>query len=101
MKITCGFGANFVPNRTFLRNKCLTLQQELKFINMDANSIIQIISSLGFPIVMCGALFWYMVKQREAHQEETEHLKDTIAENTKVLAELTTLIKVLTDEKER
>jgi hypothetical protein len=68
---------------------------------MDANTIIQIISSLGFPIVMCGALFWYMVKQRQAHQEETEHLKDTIAENTKVLAELTTLIKVLTNEKER
>ena len=68
---------------------------------MDANTIIQIISSLGFPIVMCGALFWYMVKQRQAHQEETEHLKDTISENTKVLAELTTLIKGLTDEKER
>lgn len=68
---------------------------------MDANTIIQIISSLGFPIVMCGALFWYMVKQREEHKEETDHLKDTINENTKVLAELTTLIKVLTDEKER
>lgn len=68
---------------------------------MDANTIIQIISSLGFPIVMCGALFWYMVNQREAHKEETDHLKDTINENTKVLAELTTLIKVLTDEKER
>ena len=68
---------------------------------MDANTVIQIISSLGFPIVMCGALFWYMVRQRQAHQEETGHLKDTIAENTKVLAGLTTLIKVLTDEKER
>lgn len=68
---------------------------------MDTNTIIQIVSSLGFPIVMCGALFWYMVKQRETHKEETDHLKDTIAENTKVLAELTTLIKVLTDEKER
>lgn len=68
---------------------------------MDANTIIQIISSLGFPIVMCVALFWYMVKQRQAHQDEMEHLKDTIGENTKVLAELTTLIKVLTDEKER
>lgn len=68
---------------------------------MDENTIIQIVSSLGFPIVMCGALFWYMVKQRETHKEETDHLKDTIAENTKVLAELTTLIKVLTDEKER
>ncbi|UWI20460.1 MAG: BhlA holin family protein [Bacteriophage sp.] len=68
---------------------------------MDANTIIQIVSSLGFPIVMCGALFWYMVKQREAHKEETEHLKDTLNENTKVLAELTTLIKILTNEKER
>ena len=68
---------------------------------MDANTIIQIISSLGFPIVMCDALIWYMVKQRQAHQEELEHLKDTIAENTKVLAELTSLIKVLTDDKER
>lgn len=68
---------------------------------MDANTIIQIVSSLGFPIVMCAALFWYMVKQREAHKEETDHLKDTINENTKVLAELTTLIKVLTNEKDR
>lgn len=68
---------------------------------MDANTIIQIISSLGFPIVTCGALFWYMVRQMRARQEETEHLKDTIAENTKMLTELTTLIKVLTDEKER
>ena len=67
---------------------------------MDANTIIQIISSLGFPIVMCGALFWYMVKQRQEHQVETEHLEDAIAENTKVLAELTTLIKVLTDDEE-
>lgn len=68
---------------------------------MDANNIITIISNLGFPIAMCVALFWYMIKQREVHKEETEHLKDTIAENTKVLAELTTLIKLLTDEKER
>lgn len=76
-------------------------KQSLNNNDMDANTIIQIISSLGFPIVMCGALFWYMVRQRQAHQEETEHLKDTIAENTKVLAELTTLIKILTDEEER
>lgn len=65
---------------------------------MDTNSIIQIVSTLGFPIVMCGALFWYMVKQRDIHTEETENLKDTLNENTKVLAELTTLIKLLTNE---
>lgn len=68
---------------------------------MEMTDVVTIISNLGFPIAMCGALFWYMVKQREAHKEETDHLKDTITENTKVLAELTTLIKLLTDEKER
>jgi hypothetical protein len=41
------------------------------------------------------------MKQRQSRQEETEHLKDTISENTKVLAELTTLIKALTNGKER
>lgn len=68
---------------------------------MEMTDVINLISNLGFPIAMCIALFWYMIKQREVHKEETEHLKDTIAENTKVLAELTTLIKLLTDEKER
>lgn len=68
---------------------------------METTDVISLISNLGFPIAMCGALFWYMVKQRETHKEETDHLKDTIAENTKVLAELTTLIKLLTNEKER
>lgn len=100
MKITAVW-CKFRAEPTVLRNKCLSLQVVLNYNDMDANTIIQIISSLGFPIVMCGALFWYMVKQRQTHQGETEHLKDTIAENTKVLAELTTLIKVLTDEKER
>lgn len=59
---------------------------------MDANTIIQIISSLGFPIVMCGALFWYMVKQRR---------NGTPKRYDRGKYELTTLIKVLTDEKER
>lgn len=68
---------------------------------MDTNTLIQLVSSLGFPIVMCGALFWYMIQQQKTHKEELEHLKDTINENTKVLTELTTLIKDLNDEKER
>lgn len=68
---------------------------------MDTNNIIQIVSSLGFPIVMCGALFWYMVKQCEVHKEEIDHLKETINENTKASAELATLIKILTNEKKR
>lgn len=48
---------------------------------MDTNSIIQLISTVGFPIVAYAAMFWYMVKQNEAHREE-------MSTNTKALTEL-------------
>lgn len=40
--------------------------------------IITAISTVGFPIVMCGALFWYMIKQNEMHQTESREMKDAI-----------------------
>nr|DAI82827.1 MAG TPA: YvrJ protein family protein [Bacteriophage sp.] len=33
---------------------------------------------MGFPICMCGAMFWYMIKQNEAHKEETDSMKAAI-----------------------
>lgn len=67
---------------------------------MDITGITQLISSLGFPIVVCGVLFWYLTKEREAHKEETSTLTKTLEDNTKVLSELSTLLKTfLTNEK--
>lgn len=43
-----------------------------------AQEIITAISTVGFPIVMCGALFWYMIKQNEMHQTESREMKDAI-----------------------
>lgn len=40
--------------------------------------IVTDISTVGFPIVMCGALFWYMIKQNEMHQTENREMKDAI-----------------------
>lgn len=40
--------------------------------------IVTAISTVGFPIVMCGALFWYMIKQNEMHQTENREMKDAI-----------------------
>lgn len=40
--------------------------------------IVAAISTVGFPIVMCGALFWYMIKQNEMHQTESREMKDAI-----------------------
>lgn len=44
------------------------------------NSIVSIISSVGFPIAMCLLIFWYMQKETENHREETNGLKDAINE---------------------
>lgn len=55
---------------------------------MDTNALIQIISNLGFPIAMCGALFWYINKQTELHKEEMHELKQSIDNNTLVITKL-------------
>lgn len=55
---------------------------------MDASTIQQLISNLGFPIVMCGALFWYMNRQEERHREEQEALRGSLDKNTDILNRL-------------
>ena len=61
----------------------------------DISGIVQIISTVGFPIVMCLILMKYMTSSDEKHESEVNHLTDTIDANTKVLTELCTLIKTL------
>lgn len=58
----------------------------------DANAvnvIIQLVGSLGFPIVCCGALFWRMVKSDEKHTEEMKQMSDALNNNTVALTRLT------------
>ena len=62
---------------------------------MDIDSVIQLVSNVGFPVAVCIALFFYMEKQNERHLKETDKLNETVQSNTKVLTELCTLIKTL------
>ena len=55
---------------------------------MDANTIIQLVGSLGFPVVMCGALFWRMVKSHEQHKEEMDKLSEALNNNTIAITKL-------------
>ena len=76
----------------------LSLQRnnnKVKNYYMDANGIVSLISNVGFPVAVCIALFFYMEKQNERHQNETDKLNETVQSNTKVLTELCTLIKTL------
>lgn len=53
-----------------------------------AQMIITAISTVGFPIVMCGALFWKMDKQDKEHKEEMNKSTEAINNNTVVLQKL-------------
>lgn len=59
---------------------------------MEIESIIQIIGSLGFPIVACGALFWMLNKQTEMHKQEMDTIKDAIDELKVAILQLTNLL---------
>lgn len=55
---------------------------------MDTSTIVQIISSLGFPIACCVAMFWQNNKLNESHKEETTKLNEAINNNTIALNQL-------------
>lgn len=55
---------------------------------MDANTIIQVVGSLGFPIVMCGGLFWRMIISDEQHKAEMDKLSEALNNNTLAITKL-------------
>lgn len=66
---------------------------------MDINSIVTVISSVGFPIVACIGLGWYVKYQtdnnnkevsemRREHQEEISKVTDALNNNTLALQKL-------------
>lgn len=59
----------------------------------DINVIIQAISTVGFPIVMCAIMFWFLNKEQENHKAEMLSLKEVISENNSVLVGLKQLIE--------
>ena len=60
--------------------------------------IINAISTLGFPIIVAGALFWYITKKDEQHRDEMNSLKESLDKNSSVLDELKGLITFLVSE---
>lgn len=60
---------------------------------MNANDIISMIGSLGFPIAACIALFRYMAAQRDQHAEESREMREAINQLRVAVTELTAYIK--------
>lgn len=67
---------------------------------MDPNAIASLVSSLGFPIVCCGALFWYQNKTMKEFSEKIEkavkELSQSISFNTDATTKLVTTVELLT-----
>ncbi len=67
---------------------------------MDIQVIGQLVASLGFPIVACGAMFWMVNKQEERHKEEMDGMRKTIEDNTNVLTSLKDLIQIMINKEQ-
>ena len=61
---------------------------------MDAGVLTQLIGSLGFPIAMCIAMLWLVVKLQDQHKEETAKLTEALNNNTLALTKLAAKIGV-------
>lgn len=60
---------------------------------MEINEILTAITTVGFPIVFCLLLFWYLREETSNHKAEVDDLKSVISENNSILAALKQLIE--------
>lgn len=71
---------------------------------MGASDIIQLITTVGFPIVACGGMAWYvkyitdrnredMKEERNQHDSEMQKVTDALNNNTLAIQKLTDYIE--------
>lgn len=71
---------------------------------MDANTLVTLIGSLGFPIVACIAMGWFFAKVNENYRSDIKELQSTHREEVKAMTDAinnnTLVIQKLIDEME-
>lgn len=60
---------------------------------MGVETLTSVISTLGFPIATCVALFWFILQTNDKYTETLEKLRGTIEENTRLIHNILVLIK--------
>ncbi len=66
---------------------------------MDINSIVSIISTVGFPIACCIYLVYNQNKAEERHKEEVDKLRESLDNNTRVMNKICMILKIDDTEK--
>ena len=62
-------------------------------MELNLNSIVELISGVGFPIAVCIALFWFNRDTIREQQKLLIELKDIIRDNSEVMKDLIDEIK--------
>lgn len=65
-----------------------------------SSTILQAISSVGFPIVMCIVMFLYIQKIEERHRQEIESLRHAIDETKSAINNNTVVMNRVLDKME-
>lgn len=65
---------------------------------MEFSEIGQLIGTLGFPIVACCVVFWYLQKESDNHKQEMNSMKDAVNANTSVIMELKMIMQQLIEK---
>lgn len=55
---------------------------------MEVDTIVTIITQIGFPIAVCIICFWYINKIQGQHKEEMDKMSEAINNNTIVMQKL-------------
>ena len=55
---------------------------------MDIQTIISVVSSVGFPIVAACYMFYINNQQSTQHKEEIDKLRESLDNNTKVMTRI-------------
>ena len=68
---------------------------------MIVNDITTLIGSLGFPIVVSGALFWLNIKTNEMYTKSMEQMRKSIDDNSHLIDTLTNTLDHITQNTDK
>lgn len=60
-------------------------------------AVMQVISTIGFPIAICLILLWFIKDILEKHKEETNKFTESLNNNTLVLQRVCDMLSVKRD----
>lgn len=74
-------------------NRCVCAKERI--VNMDVNTLIQVVGSLGFPIAACVILFYYLNEERKSHKEEMDSVTKSLNNNTQIMLQLKEMVETI------